>query len=47
MIMLRTDPVEFAALMKASGLRSVMLDLELPMLYDQGFFQIGPFIVRW
>jgi len=46
-IMLKTDPVEFAAFVKAKGKTSVLLDLELPMLQDQGFFQVGPFMIRW
>ena len=47
-IMLRTDPVKFGALMKEKGTSSVLLDLELPMLQDEyGFFRLGPFMVRW
>ena len=46
-IMLRTNPQAFAALMKARGTSSVFLNLELPMLQSQGFIEIGPFMVRW
>jgi RHS repeat-associated protein len=46
-IMLRTNPQAFAALMKARGTSSVFLNLELPMLQSQGFIEVGPFMVRW
>jgi len=46
-VMLRTDPVEFKAMRAAQGRSSVFLDLELPMLFEQRYVQIGPFMVRW
>ena len=46
-IMLKTNPQKFKAFLKDKGRRSILIDLELPMLEQQGFSQFWWFMVRW